>query len=187
VLKDYANRSVQTAVALVNTYDVGAGVDRLADRAKTAELLRGLEWEGADALSDADQARLTNWRHQLRSVFETDDAAKAIDILNRNLEEVGTAPRLTNHDGAWHWHYTRPGAPLRERVIATTAVALLAAIADGALSRMRVCKADDCHRVFIDISRPGTRRFCEPAGCANRAHVRAFRTRAKDGQPTGGN
>jgi len=183
VLKDYASRSVQTAVALVNTYDVGAGDDQLADRARTAELLRGLGWEGVEAISDADQARLTNWRHQLRSVFETEDAAKAIDILNRSLEEVGTAPRLTNHDGTWHWHYTKAGAPLRERVIATTAVALLAVIADGALSRMRVCRGDDSHRVFVDLSRPGTRRFCEPSGCANRAHVRAFRTRAKGGNP----
>jgi len=182
MLKDYANRSVQTAVALVNTYDLAAGDDRLGGRDDTAELLRGLGWEGVDALSAADQSRLSNWRHQLRSVFETDDAATAIDILNRNLKEVGSAPRLTNHDGEWHWHYTRQGAPLRERVIATTAVALLSAIADGALARMRVCSADDCHRVFVDLSRPGTRRFCEPTGCANRAHVRAFRTRAKGGQ-----
>jgi predicted RNA-binding Zn ribbon-like protein len=182
VLKDYANRSVHTAVALVNSYDVGTGQDQIGDRDRTGELLRGLQWEGADAVSEADQKRLTTWRHQLRSVFETDDAAKAVDILNRNLDEVGRAPRLTDHDGAWHWHYTRQGASLRERVIATTAVALLAAIADGALPRMRVCRGDDCHRVFIDLSRPGTRRFCEPAGCANRAHVRAFRSRVKDGE-----
>lgn len=181
MLKDYASRSIRTAVTLVNTYDVATGEDLISDRGRTCDLLRELQWDGTESLSEADHVRLSKWRHQLRSVFETHDATKAVDILNRSLEETGSAPRLTNHDGEWHWHSSRPGATLRERVISTTAVAMLSAIADGALPRMRVCKGDDCHRVFIDLSRPGTRRFCEPAGCANRAHVRAFRTRAREG------
>jgi CGNR zinc finger/Putative stress-induced transcription regulator len=179
MLKDYASRSIMTAVALVNSYDVATGDDLLRDRDSTAALLCDLQWENTDDVRDVDHTRLARWRHQLRSVFETQDANKAVSILNFSLEETGAVPRLTNHDGVWHWHYTRPGAPLRDRVISTTAVALLSAIADGALPRMRVCQGDGCHRVFVDLSRPGTRRFCEPSGCANRAHVRAFRTRAR--------
>ncbi|WP_161793727.1 CGNR zinc finger domain-containing protein [Agreia bicolorata] len=35
-----------------------------------------------------------------------------------------------------------------------------------------------CERIFVDISRPGTQRFCSTE-CANRAAVRRHRDRAK--------
>jgi predicted RNA-binding Zn ribbon-like protein len=181
MLKDYAGRSMQTAVALVNTYDIGTGDDSMVDRDQAADLLRDLQWEEANTLTQADLANFVKLRHQLRVVFETSDAPKAVELLNRNLQIAGAAPWLTDHDGAWHWHYARPGAPLHQRVTATTTVALLSAIAEGALSRMRVCEGHGCHRVFVDMSRPGTRRFCEPRGCANRAHVQAYRSRLRAG------
>ena len=43
-------------------------------------------------------------------------------------------------------------------------------------SRIRVCP--ECRMVFVDMSRPGKRRWCSSAaGCGNRAKVRAHRTR----------
>jgi predicted RNA-binding Zn ribbon-like protein len=181
MLKDYAGRSMQTAVALVNTYDIATGEDTMGDHDQAAQLLRDLQWEGVATLTQADLAHLVKLRHQLRVVFETSDEKKAVELLNQNLQATGAAPWLTDHDGHWHWHYARPGAPLHQRVTATTTVAMLSAIADGALSRMRVCEGHGCHRVFIDMSRPGTRRFCEPRGCANRAHVQAYRSRVRAG------
>jgi predicted RNA-binding Zn ribbon-like protein len=181
MLKDYAGRSIQTAVALVNTYDIATGDDSMVDRDQAARLLRDLQWEEVTTLTQADLVNLVKLRHQLRVVFETSDAHKAVELLNQNLQVDGAAPWLTDHDGAWHWHYAHPGAPLHQRVTATTTVALLSAIADGALSRMRVCEGHGCHRVFVDMSRPGTRRFCEPRGCANRAHVQAYRSRVRAG------
>ncbi|MGP3533927.1 CGNR zinc finger domain-containing protein [Microbacterium sp. RD1] len=179
MLKDYLGRSVQTGVALVNTFDPVTGEDALDTISQSAHLLRELQWEGTDSLTPLDHAWLRRWRHELRAIFDTEDETQAVDILNGFLDAAASKPRMTNHDGEWHWHYSRVGAPLRDRVTTATAVALLSAIADGALPRMRTCEGVDCSRVFVDTSRPGTRLYCEPAGCANRAHVRAFRSRVR--------
>ena len=47
------------------------------------------------------------------------------------------------------------------------------------LDRLRVCAADDCDDVLVDLSKNRSRRFCE-AGCGNRANVAAYRARQAD-------
>jgi predicted RNA-binding Zn ribbon-like protein len=34
--------------------------------------------------------------------------------------------------------------------------------------RVRACAGEDCVLWFLDVSRPGTRRWCSMAGCGNR-------------------
>jgi predicted RNA-binding Zn ribbon-like protein len=43
--------------------------------------------------------------------------------------------------------------------------------------RIRVCSADDCGLLFVDQSRPGTRRWCSMQRCGNLAKVRRHRSR----------
>lgn len=45
------------------------------------------------------------------------------------------------------------------------------------LGRVRRCAASDCQLIFLDISRPGSRRWCSMERCGNRAKVRSFRSR----------
>jgi predicted RNA-binding Zn ribbon-like protein len=47
------------------------------------------------------------------------------------------------------------------------------------LDRLRVCTADDCNNVVVDLSKNRSRRFCE-RGCGNRANVAAYRARKRD-------
>jgi predicted RNA-binding Zn ribbon-like protein len=42
-------------------------------------------------------------------------------------------------------------------------------------ARVRECAADNCGLLFVDVSRPGTRRWCSMERCGNRAKVRAYR------------
>jgi predicted RNA-binding Zn ribbon-like protein len=49
-------------------------------------------------------------------------------------------------------------------------------IRTGQLDRLRLCAADDCDDVHIDLSRNRSRRFCSTA-CANRTNVAAYRIR----------
>ncbi|WP_045862133.1 ABATE domain-containing protein [Streptomyces sp. WMMB 714] len=44
-------------------------------------------------------------------------------------------------------------------------------------SRVRECGAPDCRLVFVDVSRPGRRRWCAMERCGNRHKVRALRAR----------
>lgn len=64
------------------------------------------------------------------------------------------------------------------QVIATIARDAVHLLTGADIHRVRHCQADDCDRVFLDTSRPGTRRWCSMETCGNRAKVRAFRARA---------
>ena len=44
------------------------------------------------------------------------------------------------------------------------------------LERLRLCAADDCDNVHVDLSKNRSRRFCGTL-CANRTNVAAYRTR----------
>jgi predicted RNA-binding Zn ribbon-like protein len=178
-LSDYTGRAALTAVDLVNSYDVMSGRDSLVSDAEAAELLGRRGWVVDRPLSTADLERLRALRPRLRFVFGNSAVRKSVEDLNGLLRELGAQPQLTDHDGAWHWHYARPKAPLAERVATTCVVALLTVIADGDASRLKICEGVDCGNVFIDASRPGSRRFCDAKGCGNRAHVSAYRERKK--------
>jgi predicted RNA-binding Zn ribbon-like protein len=41
--------------------------------------------------------------------------------------------------------------------------------------RIRVCAADGCEFLFVDASRPGTRRWCSMQRCGNLSKLRAYR------------
>jgi predicted RNA-binding Zn ribbon-like protein len=44
-------------------------------------------------------------------------------------------------------------------------------------SRVRQCEGNGCARLFVDLSRPGARRWCSMESCGNRAKAKTFRGR----------
>lgn len=164
----YANRAVLTAVDLVNSPDL--------DEATAAALLTDRGWVLTEPPPPAELERL---RTTLRAVFGADDERAVVAALNAVLADRHALPQLTDHDGAWHWHYAPDGAGVADRVAATTAAALLTVIADGGADRLRVCAADGCQDVFVDLSRNGSRRFCSSRSCGNRTHAAAYRARRR--------
>ena len=165
----YANRAVLTAVDLVNGPD-----------ADLASLLESHGWVLSDPLTPADLRRLRELGAALREVFGSGDERAVVAVLNAVLADLRALPRLTDHDGAWHWHYAPAGAGITDRVAATTSAALLTVVAEGGSGRLRVCTADGCRNVFVDLSRNGSRRFCSSRACGNRTHAAAYRARRRD-------
>jgi predicted RNA-binding Zn ribbon-like protein len=47
------------------------------------------------------------------------------------------------------------------------------------LTRVRECAGDPCGWLFLDLSRNGSRRWCDMADCGNRAKARRYRARRK--------
>lgn len=43
--------------------------------------------------------------------------------------------------------------------------------------RVRECARDDCALLFVDMSRPGRRRWCSMGGCGNKTKTAAYRRR----------
>ena len=91
-------------------------------------------------------------------------------VLNRAAAEAPLVPRL-DPAGALAW---RPAATI-DAVGSTLARELLDVVGGPAVDRLRACAADDCPLVFLDLSRPGTRRWCSMARCGNRHKVRTHR------------
>jgi predicted RNA-binding Zn ribbon-like protein len=47
------------------------------------------------------------------------------------------------------------------------------------LERLKLCASEECHWVFFDRSKPGTRRWCSSALCGNRHKTRSYRQRQR--------
>lgn len=178
-LSDYTGRAVLTAVDLVNSLDVISGADALGEDGDLGDLLVRRGWVVDRPLTPDDVRTLKALRPRLRFAFDNPAVGKSVDHLNEMLREFQALPQLTDHDGTWHWHHAHPGAALARRVATTCVVALLTVIADDGAARLRGCEAAGCGNVFVDASRPGSRRYCDTRSCGNKTHVHAYRARRR--------
>ena len=62
---------------------------------------------------------------------------------------------------------------------AAAIAALLRACARPSWPRLKACRGTDCRWVFLDGSRNTSRRWCDMAGCGNRAKGQSFRARQR--------
>jgi predicted RNA-binding Zn ribbon-like protein len=165
------------AAALVNTATDG-------DSLRTVEDLDTLVdrhgWTGSRTRDAVELEAVRALRPRLREIWlaDTDEAVPGINAL---LAEHHAMPQLVRHDDwDWHLHATLAEAPLATRMAVEAAMALVDVVRSGEKSRLGVCAADDCDDVVIDLSKNRSRRYCEK-GCANRAHVAAYRARRAQG------
>jgi predicted RNA-binding Zn ribbon-like protein len=149
-----------------------------ADELTTIEQLDAL-LVGYTGRKDRDQAELDavrETRELLRDIWVL-DRDDAVDAVNRMLREARAVPHLVRHDDYdWHIHATEPDAPLAERIRVEAAMGLIDVIRMDETRRLRVCGADDCDGLFLDLSRNGSKRFCS-VRCGNRVNMTAFRAR----------
>jgi predicted RNA-binding Zn ribbon-like protein len=173
-----AEASLEFVVALGNT-DASAsrsGDDELATVEQLAALLKQCGYSGRIDHTDAERREVIGVRDDLRSVWSLtrDDAVVAV---NRMLRDAGALPFLVRHDGSdWHLHATEQNAPLAERMRVEAALALADVIRMNEMGRLRVCAADNCTGLFLDLSRNGSKRYCS-VRCGNRMNMIAFRER----------
>ena len=164
--------ALTSAAALVNTASAGTleTVDELAEFVE----LWGWTGDRHGTLAELDGVRAL--RGELRAVWES-DLDGAVQIINRLLLDAHALPQLVRHgDWDWHLHATDPSAPLADRMAVEAAMGLVDVVRTGELDRLRICAADDCDDVLVDLSKNRSRRYCEK-GCGNRTNVAAYRAR----------
>jgi predicted RNA-binding Zn ribbon-like protein len=172
--------ALAAATALVNTLPgpggSGEDEDGLPDLAALDDFVREWGWTGRRARTQAELAEVRALRPVLREVWEADEDG-VVEVVNRMLGEARVRPQLVRH-GAWgyHLHATCPETPLGERMAVEAAMALVDVVRSEELDRLRVCAADDCGDVLVDLSKNRSRRYCS-AACSNRVNVAAFRAR----------
>jgi predicted RNA-binding Zn ribbon-like protein len=162
----------------VNTADLEAGEDRLADA-------RGLQyWLVFHGLAE------------LHDRASADDVATALDV-RESLRELlrsnnGVEVDLAAHSAILDAAARRSGVGLRFEEAGIRFVAdgtgiagslggVLAAVGgamtDGSWRRLKACRSHTCRWAFVDNARNLSRQWCDMAVCGNRAKARAFRSR----------
>lgn len=130
--------------------------------------------------SAEEAAELADWAGRLRVVVElvaAGDLDGACLELNAIMRESGAMPMLSRHDGEpWHLHFHAATAAWAVSWAASMATALAIVLGNPSVERLGICNAAGCDRVYVDVSRNGTRRFCSTS-CQNRVKAAAFRAR----------
>jgi predicted RNA-binding Zn ribbon-like protein len=171
--------TLEFVVALGNT-DPGAsksGADEIETQAELTALLDEHGYSGVMRRDDRELREVHETRDLLRRVWSL-SREDAVDVVNRMLREAKAMPYLIKHDRFdWHLHATEEDAPLAERIRVEASLAFADVIRTNEMGRMRVCDADDCTGLLLDLSRNGSKRFCS-VRCGNRMNQLAFRERA---------
>lgn len=172
--------ALRTAAALVNTGLLNTGSqdgDGLATTQALQEFFLEWGWTGRRDGSEAELAGVRSLRGRLRAVWLAADEKSVVTEVNALLRNGRALPQLVEHgDYGWHIHATDSDADLARRMQVEAAMAFVDVIRADELSRLRVCAADDCDNVLVDLSRNRSRRYCE-GGCGNRLAAAAYRSR----------
>jgi predicted RNA-binding Zn ribbon-like protein len=168
--------SLQAVAALVNT-DEREG-DQLGDVADLDRFVDEWGWTGSRRHDAIELEQVRAVRQRLRRLWQLDEDGVVAEV-NAILREAHALPQLVRHD-AWeyHLHAIPPQAALADRIAVDAAMAFVDVVRQQELDRLRICDADDCDDVLVDLSKNRSRRYCS-ATCSNRVNVAAFRARRR--------
>jgi predicted RNA-binding Zn ribbon-like protein len=175
----YTDRVVGVAAALVNALTPGEHGGRPVDTDARRRPERCTAVLGRP-VAPGEAAELAKLADRLRPVFlaAEDGATDGVaELVNALLADYRSAPKLSRHDGEpWHLHFTSAAAGTEWGAGCATGLAVV--VDSQATGRLGVCRAEGCDRVYVDVSRNASRRFCSES-CLNRTKVAAFRARAR--------
>jgi predicted RNA-binding Zn ribbon-like protein len=168
--------ALRAAAALVNTEEQAG--DRLTSVEDLDRFVAKWGWTGSRRRDAGELEQVRAMRPRLRAFWEL-DADGVVTEVNAILRDSNAMPQLVRHDKwDYHLHATPPEASLADRIVVEAAMAFVDVVRQGELDRLRVCDADDCDDVVIDLSKNRSRRYCS-ATCSSRVNVAAFRARQR--------
>ncbi|WP_341394474.1 CGNR zinc finger domain-containing protein [Arthrobacter sp. G119Y2] len=167
--------ALQAVASLINT---GVDhVDRLLTVADLDDFLTEQGFSGSRTHTTGELRAVRHLRSRLHQLWTADEEGLAAGA-NQLLRNARAFPQVVRHDGwDWHLHCTSPAAPLEDRMATEAAMAFADALRGGELDRLGTCAAPDCDAVLLDLTRNRSKRYCDTGNCANREHVRSYRSR----------
>ncbi|KRF00131.1 RNA-binding protein [Nocardioides sp. Soil777] len=167
--------ALEAAVILANS---ALEPDTLTTVEDLSAFYEGQGYSGSHRGDRAELDAVRAVRARLR-VLLLADRDGAVGQVNEILADARAVPRLVRHDKLdWHIHAVDDDAPLAERVLVETAMAMVDVVRADEMGRLGVCAADDCDGLVLDLSRNRSRRYCSTT-CGNREAVAAYRARQK--------
>jgi predicted RNA-binding Zn ribbon-like protein len=173
---------VRAAIALVNAVTLEhASGRRVAAGDPLADIATVLADDPPSmaALDVGDVPAFLALARRLRTIVE-DLAAGDVDAaatrLNDLLADHPAQPHLALEDGRWRLHHHPVDAALVPMWTSICAEGVARAVGEGQADRFGTCAGVDCDRVYLDVSKNASRRFCSTT-CQNRQKAAAFRRR----------
>ncbi|MGG5260402.1 CGNR zinc finger domain-containing protein [Phycicoccus avicenniae] len=182
---------LDATVRLVNVttpgHDGGHEVVVPTGRALTEAVVAAVRYDGYEPRpTRAEVEALAEEVHAARRVVEAlgaGDEDTAAGLVNAMLRRTDAHPELDrDEDGRWAIHFHGPDTTFARGWAAGIAAGLAMAIGGDLGSRLGVCEAPGCDRVWVDRSRNTHRRFCG-LRCQNRVKAAAHRLRTRGGRP----
>ncbi|MCK0117978.1 CGNR zinc finger domain-containing protein [Isoptericola sp. S6320L] len=165
--------ALQSAAELVNAVEPPVTLTTVAD---LEAFFRRHGYTGRHDRTADEVAAVLALAPRLRALLLADRDAVA-PLVNAMLAEVGAVPRLVRHEHEdWHLHAVDDDAPLADRILAETAMAMVDVVRADEHSRLDVCADAGCSGVVLDLSRNRSRRYCSVT-CTNRNAQAAHRAR----------
>jgi predicted RNA-binding Zn ribbon-like protein len=164
----------------VNTFELDEGIDHLGSpsqlRAWLAE--RGLVGARAD-VDRGDLRRAREVREALRTLLLANnglaaDSRTAARVLDRAAAHAGVRLRFSQFGAATLEPDRRSGVDAALGILLGRVAELMA---EGSWSRLKACRAEDCHWAFYDRARNQSRAWCSMRVCGNRQKARVYRRR----------
>ena len=185
-LDGYADAGVLTAVELVNGLAAAParGTPMLtSDVLATLARILAVDPPSIAQLREGDAPGFVGLAHRLHEVFDdlrAGDVDAAASRLNDLLAEHPAHPHLAKEAGHWRLHHHPVDAALVPMWTSICAEGMARIIGAGQGDRLGTCEVPGCDRVFLDVSKNASRRFCSTT-CQNRVKAAAFRHRRVPG------
>jgi predicted RNA-binding Zn ribbon-like protein len=163
---------------LVNSHDLTLAVpEHLQTPVDLAEFLgeHGIEWPRRPTNTDLERVR--GLRADVRGLFDAQTQGEVASRLNELLTDARVSMRVVRERPLPRIEWTvDTAAELVDALRSAVAVSAAHIVTEFGFDRLRVCGADPCADVFLDVSKRGEQRFCGPR-CATRVRVAAHRAR----------
>jgi predicted RNA-binding Zn ribbon-like protein len=172
--------SLAATAQLVNTLPLlsDSGDDELKTMTQLDDFISENRYSGERTHSAAELEGVRNIRESLRALWTTERTEDLVELVNGMLKSSRALPQLVRHGPwGWHLHAATDDSPLADRILVEAAMAWVDVIRSDEVERMRICAADDCEAVLVDVSRNRSKRYCDVGNCGNRANVAAYRAR----------
>jgi predicted RNA-binding Zn ribbon-like protein len=160
----------------VNTTDEGLGTDDITTPAElSAYLHRTGLMERRSRATDDDLKLARQLRAGLRKALELNHVGESAPVSELQSALKGLPLKL-------QWAGDRVALTPAERgvrgALASVAVAMSDAVAEGIWWRLKICSSDECGWAYYDKSKNRSARWCE-YGCGDKLKMRAFRARQR--------
>jgi predicted RNA-binding Zn ribbon-like protein len=170
-------------------FSTRTGTLRAHEEARLAEVAEAHPDEAAAVVARAVDLREALYRVFLAQVAGRSPRQPDLDRFNAELAEAMARATVHPDDEGFAWDWTsaldEPDAASLASPLWPIARSAADLLTSPDLARVKRCPGEGCGWLFLDTSKNGSRRWCDMAGCGNRARVRAFAARRRAGRAAG--